>query len=167
MKNNILTVAISLAASFFLLSAKTISSSLSGYSFGYYDLYTLAKKGDLQMATATYQKAKGKTPEKYTIAGTRSAIRIKMSDTFFAADLSQSSSTDISSNAELYKLSSDASNRYYSPASSTKISFTTKGTGTIVRIIISATLSSGEYAFIDKTTITSTGNVTVWTFGID
>ena len=137
------------------------------YSFGYYDLYTLAKKGDLEMTTAVYQKAKGKTPEKYTIAGTRSTIRIKMSDSFFGADISQSSNTDFSSNAELYKLTSDATNRYYSPASSTKISFTTKIGGSQVRIIISSTLQSGEYAFVDKTSVTSTGNVTVWTFGID
>lgn len=156
----------------FLVFVITICSSSFmqkpfAYSFSYYDLYTLAKKGDLEMANAIYQKAKGKTPEKYTIAGTRSCVRVKMSDSFFGADISQSPNTDFNSNAELYKLTSDATNRYYSLASSTKISFTTKTGGTQVRIIISSTLQSGEYAFVDKTTTTSTGNITIWTFGID
>jgi len=164
MKQKFFTVVFTLVF-VFVLSGSGIRTF--GYSFGYYDLYTYAKKGDLEMMTAVYQKAKGKTPEKYTITGTRSAVRIKMSDTIFGADISQNSNTDISSSAELYKLVSDASSRYYSPASSTKINFTTKTGGTQVRINISSTLQSGEYAFVDKTTITSTGNVTVWTFGID
>jgi hypothetical protein len=158
-------LAVFLLAFVFVLSRFGIRTFV--YSFGYYDLYTYAKKGDLEMTTAVYQKAKGKTPEKYTIAGTRSGVRVKMSDSFFGADISQSSNTDFNSNAELYKLTSDASSRYYSPASSPKISFTTKTGGTLVRIIISSTLQSGEYAFVDKTSTTSTGNVTVWTFGID
>ena len=142
------------------------------YSFGYYDLYTLAKKGDLQMTTATYQKAKGKSVETYTIAGTRSSLRIKTATEFFAVDVSQSSNTDPSATIELYKLAVDANNRYYSPtstASSTysKINFTVKTGGTLVRINFSTAFAPGEYAFVDKTTVTSTGNVTVWCFGID
>jgi hypothetical protein len=36
-----------------------------------------------------------------------------------------------------------------------------------IRISPSVAMLPGEYAFVDKTTITADGNVTVWTFGID
>lgn len=172
MKNKIFVAAISLIVFFFFLSAKTISSSLSDYAFGWYDLYTYVKKGDLQIGTAIYQKAKGKSVEAYTIAGTRSSVRIKIAESFLAADISQSPNTDPTTTIELYKLAVDANNRFYSPtntASSTysKINFTFKSGGTLVRINFSSPLGPGEYAFIDKTTTATNGNVTVWTFGID
>ena len=174
MKNKNLNAAVIILTSLFLLSAKQVSPSplLSGYSFGWYDLYTYAKKGDLQMATAIYQKAKGKSVETYTITGTRSSVRIKVAENLLAADISQSPNADPSTTIELYKLAVDANNRYYSPtntASSTysKINFTVKTGGTLVRINFSSPLAPGEYVFIDKTTTATNGNVTVWTFGID
>ena len=174
MKNKNLSAAALILTSLFFFSSKPISSSplLSGYSFGWYDLYTYAKKGDLQIATAIYQKAKGKSVETYTIAGTRSSIRIKIAESLLAADISQSSNTDPSTTIELYKLAVDANNRYYSttniPSSTySKINFTIKSGGTLARINFSSALAPGEYAFVDKTTVASGGNVTVWCFGVD
>ncbi|MES1221040.1 MAG: hypothetical protein ABUT20_36405 [Bacteroidota bacterium] len=174
MKNKILSAAVLILTSLFLLSAKQISSSplLSGYSFGWYDLYTYAKKGDLQMATAIYQKAKGKSVETYTITGTRSPVRIKIAESLLATDITQSPNADPSTTIELYKLAVDANNRYYSPtntANSTysKINFSAKSGGTLVKINFSSPLAPGEYAFIDKTTTATNGNVTAWAFGID
>src|SRR5689334_18785276 len=85
------------------------------YSFGCYDLYGYGKGGDLQKATATYQKAKGKSDETYTIGGTKSSVRIKLAETFLGVDISQSSNTDPLTTIELYKLAVDAKNRYYAP----------------------------------------------------
>ena len=35
------------------------------------------------------------------------------------------------------------------------------------RIVVSGDILPGEYAFVDRTTTETGGNVTVWSFGID
>ena len=124
--------------------------------------------------TAMYQKPKGKsTDREYTIAGSTSRVRLRIEQAVFNAYPDQSSSTlDPTLYIGLYKLGSAKNNR--------TLSMTAEGGGenwlpvTIttpdpysIRIVPAVAMVPGEYALVDRTTTTSAGHVTVWTFGID
>jgi|KBSSwiS6_1023812.scaffolds.fasta_scaffold01433_4 hypothetical protein len=124
--------------------------------------------------TAIFQKPKGKvTSNSYLISGTKSAVRLKIKEAIFNAYPDKSSSTlDPSLYIMLYKvavgktdrsltMNADGSSAMYIPVT------ITKPDGYTIRISPSVAMLPGEYAFVDKTTTTTDGNVIVWTFGID
>ncbi len=123
---------------------------------------------------ATYIKPKGKTTSAdYTIAGAKSSKRLKIAETFFNAYPDESSTTlNPSLYIFLYKVTAgkttrtltmnpDGSGPMYIPVT------ITKPDGYTIRISPGVAMLPGEYAIVDKTTTTTEGNVTVWTFGID
>jgi hypothetical protein len=133
-------------------------------------------KATLEKSTAMIQ-TKGKTSttsSSYTISTAKSLVRIKISDAVFQSYSDKSTALlGPESYISLYKLSSAKANR----------SFTINTGGTTNAALIPVTftptdvqmnritpiqgLIPGEYAFIDRSTTTADGNITVWTFGID
>ena len=131
-------------------------------------------KATLEKTTAVIQ-TKGKisaTSSSYTISNARSAIRIKIVDAAFQSDNLNSylSSSDYIS---LYKLSSGKTRSFAintdgaTNGALIPINFIPTESRVYTRIIPVQALAAGEYAFIDMSTKTSDGNITVWTFGID
>ncbi len=133
-------------------------------------------KGGLkpEKTTAIYVKPKGKTTSTdYTIAGTKSPIRLKIEECVFDAFPDPSSATlNPSLYIMLYKVSSGKTNRTLtmnpdgSSALLIPITIAHPDLYTI-RISPAVAMLPGEYAFVDKTTTTTSSDVTVWNFGID
>ena len=144
------------------------------YSFASVDPATGKVKAKLQPNTAVKQKAKGKTSTAvtYLIDGSKSSVRLKFEDNSFEvmSDM-QTSSLNPILYIEFHKITSGKNGRtlVIDPNSGDNvIGFNISPVdGNVYRIIVGAALQSGEYAFVDKTTTTSEGNLTVWTFGID
>ena len=127
-----------------------------------------------EKTTAVYQKPKGKaTTTEYVISGSKSSVRLKIEETnFFAYPDESSKSLNAFLYISLYKVSSGKSNRTLSmtpdgggvmwlPVNINKVS------ESAYKILPGVAMQPGEYAIVDKTTITAEGNYTVWTFGID
>ena len=127
----------------------------------------------LEQLTATPQKTKGKsTAPTYTINGVKSPIRFKLNETCFEIN-ADTGMPDPFQNIFLYKLTSSKTGRTLTMINDgsnnstwipTQIPQTEPGK---YKVYLGGTITAGEYAFVDKTTTTSSGNVTVWTFGID
>jgi hypothetical protein len=145
------------------------------YQFGIMDPQTGKAKAGLEQSAALIQTAKSTaTTLLYTIAGTKSSIRLNISNIVFQAVADASSAKlDPSYYIYLYKLSGNKANRILTVNSDgssnammvpVTISLFER---TTYKIIVGTGWAPGEYAFIDKSTATANGNVTVWTFGID
>lgn len=133
-------------------------------------------KATLEKSTAMIE-TKGKkstTSSSYTISNARSQVRIKISDAVFQSFSDKSTALlGPEDYISLYKLSSVKSNRSFTintdgttNAALIPVSFTPTDVQ-MNKIIPTQGLIPGEYAFIDRSTTTADGNLTVWTFGID
>lgn len=179
MKRTLLFVATLLCVSSFDLGPtapeETADSTGFAYSFGSLEVETGRVKQKLEQSTALLQKPKGKaSSSSYSIAGAKSAVRLKLSETFFSA-VSDASTGNLNPEhyITLYRLTAERSTRSYSvPAdgstSAMLVPITIQQVGGLeYRITVNTGLVPGEYAFVDKSTTTSAGSVTVSTFGID
>ena len=136
-----------------------------------------AIKTKLEQSQAVLQ-TKGKTSttsSSYNISGTKSAIRLKISETIF-----QSVSDKATGNMNpadyinLYRLSVGKSNRSFtinidgsSNSMLIPVVFTSLELPLSFKVASVNGLVLGEYAFIDKSTTAAEGNMIVWTFGVD
>ena len=162
----------------FIVLVFAIASSFITRPFAYFfssvDPETGSSGRKPEKTIAVYQKPKGKaTTTDYIISGAKSAVRLKIAETnFFAYADETSTSLNAFLYISLYKLSSGKSNRtlaidaggggpLWIPVNMAKTNETT------YKITPGAAMQPGEYALVDKTTITPEGNYTVWTFGID
>lgn len=162
---------------FIITSAKSIKFKKS-FAF---NIYQAAQDGGakapLERITATFPAAKGNkttTTTVYEIAGGKSTVRIKAIEALFNAssDL-KTSSTDPSTVIQLFKLDASKNKRNFSLTPDSKInsaeipvSFHMEDNLNF-KITIFNYLVPGEYAFVDKTSTTASGNVIVFAFGID
>ena len=162
---------------FFALFAIILCSFITepfAYYFSTVDPETGKSGRKPEQTTAVYQKPKGKaTTADYIITGTKSSVRLKIAEAIFNAYPDESSTTlDPSLYIALFKLSTGKTNRI--------LSMSSDGGGALwipvnitrpdpysIRITPGIAMQPGEYALVDRTTKTSEGNVTVWTFGID
>jgi len=126
----------------------------------------------LEKSPAVIQ-TKGKTAGSYTINNAKSLIRIRINDAVFQ---SNNLNTYLSANdyITLYKLSSAKTSRSFiintdgTPnAALMPLNFVPTEQRNYVRIVSAQALIPGEYAFVDMSTKTADGNITVWCFGID
>ena len=127
----------------------------------------------LEQQTATFQKAKNKTsPPTYTINGAKSPLRCKLNQTCLEV-YADAGMPDPFQNLSLYKLTSSKTGRTL-----TMINDGSNNSTWIpmqipqvepgkYKVYLGGTVTAGEYAFVDKTTTATNGNVTVWAFGID
>jgi hypothetical protein len=167
---------------FWLLAAAFVClftfSAFTHHPFGYQLIAcrptTDGTSGELlEQLTATLQKAKGKSvTSTYLINGSKSPLRFKLNETCLEV-LCTTGQPDPFQNITLYKLTTSKTNR--------TLTITTDGSNNTSwipmqipyeesnkwKVIPAAILTVGEYAFVDKTTMTTNGNVVVWTFGID
>lgn len=129
---------------------------------------------NLEQSSATYQTGKGKTTAPViSISGLRSNYRfgsgmiLKFRTHYDSGPMPPDGLVLHPYNdVMLYKFNVDKRNR--TSATPIQILFTAVDNVTYrIDIAGGIVLSKGEYAFVDKTTVTSTGNVTVWCFGID
>ena len=136
-----------------------------------------AVKAKLEQSTAVLQ-TKGKTSttsSSYTISGAKFVIRLKINETVFQSLSDQTTGTlNPADYINLYKLSIGKTNRTFAinndGSTNTMLIplvFASYEPPFIYRVAPANGLAPGEYAFIDKSTTTTIGNVTVWTFGID
>ncbi len=133
-------------------------------------------KDKLELSQAIFQ-TKGKTSttsSTYNISGIKSTMRIKISEAFFQAKSDQTTgSMNPADYISLYKITVGKSTRSFTiktdgSANAMLIPIVFRNRDLITyRVTPSSGLLPGEYAFIDKSTTTAEGNVTVWTFGID
>src|SRR6185503_2525402 len=123
----------------------------------------------------TLQKGKGKnsTTSAYNISGARSSTRLKISQAVFQTESDKATLTmNPADYIILYKLTVDKNTRSFtinndgSSPSLLATTFTALDYGTH-RVAPSSGLVPGEYVFIDKSTTTTDGNFTAWTFGVD
>jgi hypothetical protein len=162
----------------FFVFAITICCSFMSKPFLYYfsmvDPTTGRDAGKPEKTTAVYQKPKGKvTTNDYIISGAKSSKRLKIAEAIFNATSDDATATlDPSLYISLYKVSSGKTSRTFSMTPEgggvmwlpVNIS---KPDGYTIRIIPGVAMVPGEYVIVDRTTVTSEGNYTVWAFGID
>jgi len=171
MKNKILLA-------FTLVLACSFAVSPNAYVISQLDIARGTIKAKLEKATATYQKPKGKTSttKEYLIPVAKSPVRIKLFDAYFqSVDDNPNNFLNASDFVNLYKLTSDRSGRSFilnadgiTSDALIPLNFThSEANRMTMKISPAAVLAPGEYAFVDRSTITAEGNVTVWTFGID
>jgi len=164
------------AIAIFALSAYSIKPNVFAYTLTAIDVARGTVKATLEKSTAMIQ-TKGKTSatsSSYTISNTKSLVRIKISDAVFQSYSDKSTALlGPESYISLYKLSSGKTSRSFTintdgttNAALIPVSFTPTDVQ-MNRIIPTQGLIPGEYAFIDRSTTTADGNITVWTFGID
>lgn len=133
-------------------------------------------KATLEKSTAVIQ-TKGKTSatsSSYTISNAKSLVRIKIGDAVFQSYSDKSTALlGPEDYISLYKLSSGKKDRSFTintdgtmNSALIPISFTPTDVQ-MNRITPTQGLIPGEYAFVDRSTTTADGNITVWTFGID
>jgi len=164
-----LIITLAIACSFI---TKTFSYTISSI-----DPKTGMAKATLEKSTAV--KSKGKTTttsSSYTISNATSMVRIRINDAIFHASLDNLNSLGGPSDyISLYKLSLGKSNRSFTintdgttNAALIPVNFIPTETRAITRINPVQGLIPGEYAFIDRSTMSADGsNITVWAFGID
>jgi len=178
MKLHLILFAIVLCASSFMTPVKTNSGknthTVIGYSITTDGGTTGALPSNLEQLSATYQTGKGKsTTPVIIISGIRSNTRLQLGLDFKLWTHYDSGPMPVegivlhpNSDIMLYKFSVDKKNR--TSASPLQIMFTQVDKATFrIDIPAGVVLDKGEYAFIDKTTLASTGAITVWCFGID
>ena len=157
--------------SFIILNEKT---------FFAFNIYQVNEKGTpkapLEKAQATLTAAKGsKTASSvYEIQGGKSTRRIMAIEALFRTTSDNiSAKTDPATVIQLYKLATSKTKRSFSltpdikvPSFLIPLSFQPEDFLNF-KILLQSFLAPGEYAFIDRTTASSDGSVTVFTFGID
>ena len=133
-------------------------------------------KSALEKTIAVYQSQGGNlTAGLYLIAGPKSTLRIRSCDECFTAIVNDISFLSVhAANIVLYKLAIGKNGRSFSFASEDddnnsiiNFTFTVLGNSTVKIQLPPGCLPPGEYAFVDKSTIASNGDVTAWTFGVD
>ena len=131
-------------------------------------------KATLEKSTAMIQ-TKGKTSatsSSYTISNAKSLIRIKINDAVFQSN-NLNSYLSASDYISLYQLSSGKTRSFTINTDGTTnaalipVNFIPTEQRNYTRIVSAQALIPGEYAFVDMSTKTPDGNITVWTFGID
>lgn len=132
-------------------------------------------KATLEKSTAMIQ-TKGKTSttsSSYTISNSKSLIRIKINDAVFQSN-NLNSYLSANDYISLYKLSSAKTNRSFiintdgiTSDALIPVNFIPTEQRNYTRIIPAQALVPGEYAFVDRSTAATDGNITVWCFGID
>ena len=133
-------------------------------------------KATLEKSTAMIQ-TKGKqstTSSSYSIVNAKSVIRIKMADAIFQSYSDKSTALlGPEDYLSLYKLTTSKTGRTFTiysdgttNAALIPISIVTTDVQ-ICKISPKQGLIPGEYVFVDRSTTTADGNITVWTFGID
>lgn len=147
---------------------------LFSFTISAIDPKTGMAKVTLEKSTALIQ-TKGKTSttsSSYIINNAKSLVRIRINDAVFQS--STNSYDSPSDNISLYKLSTGKTSRSFTintdgstNATLIHVNFIPTETRVYTRIIPAQALVPGEYAFVDMSTKTADGNITVWTFGID
>ena len=178
MKQKLILVIIAAFATSFMIVPKTSAIKFRHIPF-FYSFYSVEPKTGsaskkLEGLPAAYQAPKGKaTSATYTIAGTKSVVRLKIAEAVFQSNSDPATGTlDPASYIGLYKLSVGKSTRTFemnangTSTSMMLISFTSLEQLSR-RIAVTGAILPGEYAFVDRTTTDGSGNVTVWCFGID
>jgi len=131
-------------------------------------------KATLEKSTAMIQ-TKGKTSatsSSYTISNAKSLIRIRINDAVFQSN-NLNSYLSASDYISLYQLSSGKTRSFTINTDGTTnaalipVNFIPTEQRNYTRIVSAQALIPGEYAFVDMSTKTPDGNITVWTFGID
>ena len=134
-------------------------------------------KAKLEKSTAMIQ-TKGNTSltsSSYTIGLAKSPVRIKIRDAVFQSSSDDPNSFLSSSDyISLYRLTSDKKNRSFTintdgttNAALIPINFIAGETRLNTKLMPAQALLPGEYAFVDMSTKTADGNITIWGFGID
>ena len=168
MKQKILpAIAFAIACSFI---AKPFAFTISQL-----DPKTGMAKVTLEKASAMIQ-TKGKTSvnsSSFTISTAKSLIRIRINDAVFQSN-NLNSYLSANDYISLFKLSSAKTSRsftIYTDGTTNDtvipVNFIPTEQRNYTRIIPAQALIPGEYAFVDMSTKTPDGNITVWTFGID
>ena len=166
--------AIAIAISFMLLAFATkpfayLLSAINGA--------TGVVKVNLEQSQAALQ-TKGKTSTTsslYNIGGLKSTVRLKISETVFQSHSDRvTRSFNPADYIYLYKLSIGKTNRSFTintdgstNAALMPVTFSIIDLPEYQRIVPSKGLVPGEYAFIDRSSTTAEGNITVWAFGVD
>ncbi len=169
----------------FLLTTTLLSVSILLFSFLSKPFaYTLSAidpargtiKATLEQSTAVFQK-KGKptaTTSSFSINNPKSAVRIKMADAIFQSYSDKSTALlGPEDYISLYKLTTSKTGRTFTinsdgTTNSALIPISFAPTDVQVnKISPTQGLIPGEYAFVDRSTTTADGNITVWCFGID
>ena len=172
MKQKLSLATIVLACAFMFLA---FTSRPFAYSLSSVDM-TGKTKSKLEQSQALLQ-TKGKvssTSSTYNISNAKSAIRLKISETVFRSTSDKNTLTmNPADYISLYKLTVGKSNRSFTintdgntNAALISLVFSQEEYG-VNRVGPANGLIAGEYAFIDKSTLTTDGKITVWTFGID
>ena len=164
---------------FFLMITLAIACSFITKTF-FFTISAIDPKSG--MAKITLEKStsviqtKGKTSatsSSYTISNAKSLVRIKINDAVFQSLDNSNSYLSPSDNISLYKLSSGKSRSFTINTDGTTnaalipVNFIPTETRVNTKITPAQALIPGEYAFVDMSTKTADGNITVWCFGID
>jgi len=166
-----------------LFIAAAFSSLLFSFNhktFFAFNIYQANEKGTpkapLEKALAVLPVSKGTktTSSVYEIQGGKSTRRILAIEALFRATSDNiTAKTDPATVILLYKLATSKTKRSFSLTPDSKvlsslipISFQ-QDEFLNFKILLQNYLAPGEYAFIDRTTTSSDGSVTVFTFGID
>lgn len=173
MKQKLIIMTVAILSCSVLLSFSNPLSELFAYSFVSVDPATGKIKAKLAPTVAVKQKPKGKTTAvTYSLEGAKSSVRLTPGDNIFdvMSDM-QTSSLNPILYIGLHKVTSGKNGRtlVIDPNSGDNVlGFNISPIdGSNWRIVVGAALFSGEYAFVDKTTSSSEGNLIVWTFGVD
>ena len=172
MKQKLSLATIVLACAFMFLA---FTSRPFAYSLSSVDM-TGKTKTKLEQSQALLQ-TKGKassTSSTYNISNAKSAIRLKISETVFRSSSDKNTLTmNPGDYISLYKLTTGKTNRSFTMntdgsanAALLPLTFSAEDYG-FYKVSPSNELIAGEYAFIDKSTLSTDGKLTVWTFGID
>ena len=175
MKHKLFLLAVIISASSFLTPPKKVVKKNLPEPFEY-TVGTLdrnGKVGKLEKSTA-FHKSIVRIPI-HTISGAKSSRRIRINDAVFDASADNvSSRLDPSYYIFLYKLEQGTDRRTFTENLNTNEASRNPSLIPIIivknddsyRITVQGALFKGEYAFVDKSTLTDT-QVTIWTFGID
>ena len=180
MKHTLIFFVMMVFASSFISPVKTAREKYKHTTIGYSittdgDVITGSSgQRDLEKFTGLYQTGKGKTTSPViTITGVKSGVRlpsgvsIKFLTNYDTGPMpSDGFVLSPGNDIMLYKFNVDKKNR--TSTGPLQIMFT-QVDKLKYRIDIPAGVpfGKGEYAFVDKTTLTSTGSISVWCFGID
>lgn len=165
-----------------IIAAFSLLTSFESFDIYFaFNIYQAAQDGGakapLEKITASLPAAKGNKTETstvYEIPGSRSSVRIKSIEALFKTSSDNiSAKIDPATVIQLFQLAVSKNKRTFSLVNDSRVGSVTVPISfqpedyLFYKIILSNNLASGEYAFIDKTTATADGKVTVFAFGID
>jgi hypothetical protein len=163
MEQKLLTAALILGFSFVLLA---LSPKPLSYSLATFDETTGKVRTKLEQSSAVPDN--NKKSAAYEISGAKSSVRLKITEAVFQS-LSDAATEnmDPADYLSLYKLSVKKNRAFTMNEELIAIEFTSISSPNTYRVAPASGLMPGEYAFVDRSSITSSGNITVWTFGVD